>query len=246
MPTDNVAVVIPTYNERENLEEICAAVTEHGYDLIVVDDNSPDGSGEVAERIATVNPHVSVLHRLEKQGLGPAYADGFDRALGSGAAIVLEMDADFSHDPADLPRLVEAVANGADLAIGSRYVPGGSTPDWPLIRRAISRGGNLYARVMLGIPIRDATAGFRAFRAEALRNLPYRSARASGYGFQVEMAWRAVQGGLTVVEVPIAFEDRTRGTSKMNSAIVAEAMALVTVWGLGRIWRALPFLRNDR
>jgi dolichol-phosphate mannosyltransferase len=145
------------------------------------------------------------------------------------------MDADFSHDPADLPRLVAAIRAGADLAIGSRYVPGGSTPDWPIVRRFISRAGNIYARMMLGLPIRDATAGFRAFRAEALRALPYREARASGYGFQVEMAWRAHQRGLTITEVPISFRDRTRGTSKMGPRIVAEAMMLVTVWGLGRL-----------
>jgi dolichol-phosphate mannosyltransferase len=145
------------------------------------------------------------------------------------------MDADFSHDPADLPRLVAAVYAGADVAIGSRYVPGGNTPDWPLIRQLISKGGNLYARTMLGIPIRDATAGFRAYRSDALRKLPYRQAEASGYGFQVEMAWRAHQTGLTIAEVPITFRDRTRGTSKMGTNIVLEAMRLVTVWGFNRL-----------
>jgi dolichol-phosphate mannosyltransferase len=148
----------------------------------------------------------------------------------------MEMDADFSHDPADLPRLVAAVESGADLAIGSRYVPGGATPDWPAFRRFISKGGNIYARTMLGIPTRDATGGFRAFRAAALRKLPYRDAEASGYGFQVEMAWRANQLGLKVVEVPITFRDRTRGTSKMGTDIVLEAMRLVTVWGFGRLF----------
>ena len=145
------------------------------------------------------------------------------------------MDADFSHDPADIPRLIEAVDGGADVAIGSRYVPGGSTPDWPLHRRLISKGGNLYARLMLGIPVRDATAGFRAFRAEALRSLPYRTAEASGYGFQVEMALRAHQQGLAIVEVPITFRDRALGTSKMGTGIVFEAMKLVTIWGLQRL-----------
>jgi dolichol-phosphate mannosyltransferase len=160
---------------------------------------------------------------------------GFDRALADGAETIIEMDADFSHDPADLPRLVEAVDQGADLAIGSRYVPGGSTPDWPWSRRFISKGGNLYARMLLGLPIRDATAGFRAFRAAALRGLPYDKAEASGYGFQVEMAMRAHNAGLQVVEVPITFRDRTRGVSKMGTGIVVEAMRLVTVWGAQRL-----------
>ena len=153
----------------------------------------------------------------------------------AGAETIVEMDADFSHDPTDIPRLVEALDRGADVAIGSRYVPGGATPDWPLHRRLISKGGNLYARLMLGLPVRDATAGFRAFRAEALRRLPYRAAEASGYGFQVEMAWRAHQIGLTIVEVPISFRDRELGTSKMGTGIVLEAMKLVTIWGLQRL-----------
>lgn len=235
MPPDRVTVVIPTYNERENLPDISKAVTVHGYELLVVDDASPDGTGDLADRLATEDPRISVLHRSSKEGLGPAYAAGFDRALEDGADIVIEMDADFSHDPADLPRMVDAIGEGADLAIGSRYVPGGSTPDWPFTRRVISKGGNLYARVMLGIPTRDATAGFRAFRAGALRSLPYREAQSSGYAFQVEMAMRAHERGLNVVEVPIRFLDRTRGTSKMGTGIVIEAMRLVTVWGWKRV-----------
>ena len=241
MHPDQVTVVVPTYNERENVVEIASAVTALGYEILIVDDGSPDGTGELVDRIANENHHVAVLHRAEKTGLGPAYADGFDRALAGGAGIVIEMDADFSHDPNDLRRLVKAVEAGADLAIGSRYVPGGSTPDWPLVRRMISKGGNLYARLMLGIPVRDATAGFRAFRAAALGSLPYRAAEASGYGFQVEMAWRAVQKGLNVVEIPISFRDRTRGTSKMGVRIVLEAMRLVTIWGLARTWHWLRF-----
>lgn len=236
MSTERVTVALPTYNELENLSEIAEAITNHGYRLLIIDDNSPDGTGRLADELAAENQGIEVLHRAEKQGLGPAYAAGFDHALGAGAEIIIEMDADFSHDPADLPRLVEAIDGGADVAIGSRYVPGGSTPDWPASRRFISRGGNLYARTMLGIPIRDATAGFRAFTAEALGRLPYRSAEASGYGFQVEMAWRAHQNGLEVVEVPISFTDRTRGQSKMGPAIVAEAMWLVTLWGVGRLF----------
>ena len=234
---ERVTVALPTYNELENLPLIATEIVAHGYRLLVIDDNSPDGTGRLADGMARDLPGVSVLHRRQKEGLGPAYAAGFDRALSDGAEIVIEMDADFSHDPADLPRLVAAVDDGADVAIGSRYVPGGATPDWPLIRQMVSRGGNLYARLMLGIPVRDATAGFRAYTAEALEALPYRDAEASGYGFQVEMAWRAHQAGLEITEVPISFRDRTRGTSKMGLPIVIEAMRLVTMWGLGRIFR---------
>lgn len=241
MSPDRVTCIVPTYNERENLPEIAKAVAEHGYRLLIVDDASPDGTGEIADDIARSAPLTSVLHRPRKEGLGPAYVAAFDLALGQGAEVLVEMDADFSHDPVDLPRLVEAVAGGADLVIGSRYVPGGSTPDWPWLRRLISRGGNFYARTMLGIPVRDATAGFRAFRAGALRELSYADTEASGYGFQVEMAWRAHVKGLRIEEVPISFRDRTRGKSKMGPPIVLEAMRLVTVWGLGRLWRALPF-----
>ena len=236
MSPDVVTVVVPTYNERENLEDIAAAITERGYGLLIVDDNSPDGTGEIADRLAASNPSISVLHREKKAGLGPAYAAAFDHLLEGDSQVIIEMDADFSHDPPDLDRLVAAVDRGADLAIGSRYVPGGSTPDWPWIRRFISKSGNVYARTLLGIPIRDATAGFRAFRSDALASLPYRKAEASGYGFQVEMAWRAHQAGLRIEEVPISFRDRTRGKSKMGLRIVVEAMTLVTVWGIGRLF----------
>jgi dolichol-phosphate mannosyltransferase len=232
---DRVTVVVPTYNERSNLPHLAAAIRLGGFRLLIVDDASPDGTGDVAEALAANDPEMSVLHRPEKVGLGPAYADGFDVALSRGADVVVQMDADFSHSPEDIPRLIEAIISGADLAIGSRYVPGGSTPDWPLGRRLLSRGGNAYARRMLGIPIRDATAGFRAFRADALQRLPYREAEASGYGFQVEMAWRADALGLTIAEVPIVFRDRESGTSKMSRDIVIEAMRLVTLWGIGRV-----------
>ena len=235
-PPERVTVALPTYNELENLPLITPEIVAFGYRLLIIDDNSPDGTGRLADSLAADLSEVTVLHREVKEGLGPAYAAGFDRALGDGAEIVIEMDADFSHDPADLPRLVAAIEHGADVAIGSRYVPGGSTPDWPRIRQLISQGGNLYARAMLGIPIRDATAGFRAYAADALRRLPYRDAEASGYGFQVEMAWRAHRAGMKVIEVPISFRDRQRGTSKMGAPIVLEAMRLVTMWGLRRMF----------
>jgi dolichol-phosphate mannosyltransferase len=241
----NALVVIPTYNEHLTLREVVARVLAApvDVDVLVVDDASPDGTGRIADELAADQPLLDVVHRPGKQGLGPAYAAGFDRALERGAEVVVEIDADFSHDPSDVPRLVEAVEAGADLAIGSRYVPGGATPDWPLPRRLISRGGNTYARVMLGIPIHDATAGFRAFRSAALRRLPYAEAEASGYGFQVEMAWRAIEAGLDVREVPIVFRDRRVGQSKMGSDIVLEAMRLVTRWGIERRRARLPWRR---
>ncbi len=236
MRSDEVTVVVPTYNERENLEALATAVLTHGYRILIVDDASPDGTGALAERLAESRQLVDVLHRSAKEGLGPAYAAGFKQAAANQAQVICEMDADFSHDPADLPRLVGPVASGrADLTIGSRYVPGGSTPDWPLHRRVLSRGGNLYARLMLGLHVRDATAGFRAYRAEALDDLQAATCQASGYGFQVELAWRATQRGLRIVEVPIVFRDRVYGDSKMKSKIVAEAMWLVTKWGVRRM-----------
>lgn len=237
MRADDVTVVLPTYNERENLEAIIEAVLAHGYRLLIVDDGSPDGTGTLADRLAATQELVEVLHRPVKEGLGPAYAEGFAYALAKAAQVICEMDADFSHDPTDLPRLVDAVASGgADLAIGSRYVPGGSTPDWPIHRRVLSKGGNLYARLMLGLRVRDATAGFRAYRAESLAELGVETCQASGYGFQVELAWRATRRGMRIVEVPIVFRDRIYGESKMKGKIVAEAMWLVTKWGVGRVF----------
>jgi dolichol-phosphate mannosyltransferase len=231
---DLVTVVVPTYNERQNLPHLAAAVRLHGYRLLIVDDGSPDGTGALADAIAGPDPFMDVLHRRMKQGLGPAYAAAFDLILAGSAEVIIEMDADFSHNPADLPRLVAAVEEGADLAIGSRYVPGGGTPDWPVHRRFISKGGNAYVRLMLGLPVRDATAGFRAFSADALRLLPYQAAQASGYGFQVEMAMRAHEAGMKIVEIPVIFRDRTSGVSKMDGSIVREAMWLVTRWGISR------------
>jgi len=230
----DVVVVLPTYNEAQNLERVVTAVAAYGVRVLVVDDASPDGTGEIADALADGH-HISVLHRRQKQGLGPAYAAGFAAAIEDGAKIVCEMDADLSHDPADVPRLIQAVDDGADLAIGSRYVPGGGVSDWPWHRRALSRGGNIYAGVMLGGGIRDMTSGFRAYRADALRELRPGDAEASGYGFQIEMAWRAGAAGLTIEEVPITFRDRTYGVSKMDRAIAIEAIALVTKWGLARL-----------
>ena len=232
----SVLVIVPTYNERDNIRPIVSAVLAHGYDVLVVDDGSPDGTGEIADELAETNECVHVLHRTTKEGLGPAYAAGFAHGLSMGAEILCEMDADFSHDPADLPRLVAAVRNGADLAIGSRYVDGGRTDGWPWHRIAISRGGNRYASMMLGLHVSDATAGFRAFRDTTLRKVDPSTCEASGYGFQVEMAWRTEQVGLTIVEVPITFRDRRYGESKMSGRIAAEAMVLVTKWGLGRLF----------
>ncbi|HEY7584135.1 MAG TPA: polyprenol monophosphomannose synthase [Acidimicrobiia bacterium] len=234
MRPDEIVVVVPTYNEAPNLAHMTAAVLLHGYRMIIVDDNSPDGTGKLADELSISTDGVEVIHRLHKGGIGPAYAEGFARAIERGAEVVVQMDCDFSHNPEDIPRLVHALEAGADLANGSRYVPGGDTPDWPFRRRFLSRGGNLYARVMLGIPIRDATGGFRAWRAKALASLPFARARASGYSFQVEMAMRAVDSGMEVSEVPIVFRDRTRGTSKMGPEIVREAIKLVTVWGIKR------------
>ena len=232
----DVLVVVPTYNEAENIALIADAVRSQGYGLLVVDDGSPDGTGALADDLADADPGIQVLHRSSKQGLGPAYAAGFTHALDHDAQIICEMDADFSHDPTDLPRLVAAVDSGADLAIGSRYVAGGGVEDWPWHRRWLSRGGNIYARTLLRTHVNDMTAGFRAFSAAALQKLEYAGCEASGYGFQVEMAWKASRLGLDVREVPIVFRDRTRGTSKMGARIAAEAMLLVTKWGLGTLF----------
>mgnify|MGYP001812334077 FL=1 len=201
----SVLVIVPTYNERDNIRPIVSAVRAHGYDVLVVDDGSPDGTGRLADEVAEADEGVHVLHRTTKEGLGPAYAAGFAQGLSMGAEILCEMDADFSHDPADLPRLVAAVRDGADLAIGSRYVEGGGTDGWPWHRIAISRGGNRYASMMLGIHVADATAGFRAFRDTTVRKVDPSNCEASGYGFQVEMAWRTEQAGLTIVEVPVSY-----------------------------------------
>lgn len=230
---DDVVVVLPTYNEAENIRRVVDAVRRQGYRVLIVDDGSPDGTGAIADSLAD-GYNTAVLHRREKGGLGPAYAAGFRRAIDAYAEVVCEMDADLSHDPADLPRLIEAIDDGADVVIGSRYVAGGGVADWPWHRRALSRGGNIYARLMLGGGVHDMTGGYRAYRVPAIERLEPWNAEASGYGFQIEMAWRAEALGLSVAEVPIVFRDRTDGISKMDRSIALEAVGLVTKWGLLR------------
>jgi dolichol-phosphate mannosyltransferase len=191
--------------------------------ILIVDDSSPDGTGDLADRIAAEDATVEVLHRPVKEGLGPAYIAGFARALEAGAGLVLEMDVDFSHDPADLPRLLAAIEEGADLAVGSRYVGGGRVEDWPAARRLISRSGSTYARLVLGVRVQDLTGGFKCFRREVLEAIDFASVRSKGYSFQIEMTYRALRRGFKVAEVPIVFRDRQKGASKMDGRIVAEA-----------------------
>jgi dolichol-phosphate mannosyltransferase len=218
---------LPTYNERENLEamiEALGGVLDTSRDrVLVIDDRSPDGTGEIADRLATEHAWVSVLHRETKEGIGPAYIAGFRWALAEGAELVLEMDCDFSHDPADVPRLIEA-AGDADLVLGSRYAPGGGTANWGLVRRIVSRGGCLYAQVFLGLRVRDLTGGFKCFRREALEAIDLGALSAHGYAFQIEATYRVKRAGLRIVEVPITFVERRAGASKMTGSIVAEAM----------------------
>jgi dolichol-phosphate mannosyltransferase len=217
-------VCLPTYNERENLEAMLRALEPHDVHVLVVDDNSPDGTGELADRLAGELTFVSVLHRERKEGLGPAYIAGFRRALAEGAELVLEMDCDFSHDPADVPRLMEAAHEGADVALGSRYVEGGSIDNWGLVRRAVSAGGSWYARMLLGVGVRDLTGGFKCYRRAVLERIDLDAIDSRGYAFQIETTYRALRAGFRVVEVPIRFADRTEGQSKMSRSIVAEAM----------------------
>jgi dolichol-phosphate mannosyltransferase len=228
-----VAVVVPTYNERENLDNVAGRIREAlpGADLLVVDDNSPDGTGELADKLASADPAIHVMHRPGKAGLGAAYLAGFRWALGRGYDAVVEMDADGSHQAEDLPRLIAALDH-ADLALGSRWVPGGKVLNWPKSRHLISRGGNIYVRVMLGIKIKDATGGFRAFRASTLRAITLEDVVSQGYCFQVDLTLRTLAAGLTVAEIPITFVERTHGTSKMSNAIVREAFLRVGLWGL--------------
>ena len=228
-----IVMVVPTYNEAENLPwivgRLLAAVPDT--DVLVVDDGSPDGTGKMADGLAAEDPRVQVVHRTEKAGLGAAYLHGFAVALERGYDVVGEMDADGSHQPEQLPRLLDALVD-ADLVIGSRWVPGGSVVNWPWPRKALSVGGNLYARLALGIPVRDVTAGYRVFRRATLEALDLHSVESSGYCFQADLAWRTVQAGLRVVEVPIEFVERVRGESKMDRAVATESLRRITRWGL--------------
>ncbi|MGA9521222.1 MAG: polyprenol monophosphomannose synthase [Myxococcaceae bacterium] len=222
-------VCIPTYNERENLEAICSAVlaAEPRVDILVVDDNSPDGTGQLADELAAKEPRIKVLHRQKKEGLGRAYLHAFHTALDARYQYVIEMDADFSHDPRYLPRLLDEAMSGTDLVLGSRYVRGGGTLNWGVGRKVISRGGSLYARTILGVGIRDLTGGFKCFRRRVLESIGLEEVRSSGYAFQIELTYRTLKKGFTVKEIPIVFEDRRVGQSKMSRTIFLEALTMV-------------------
>jgi len=241
---DSVLVVVPTYNERDNLPEIVAAAHEHlpEADLLIVDDNSPDGTGQLADELAAKDRKLHVLHRAGKQGLGTAYIAGFKWALARDYGFVFEMDADFSHDPKYLPIMLARARAGADLVIGSRYVDGGGTVNWGPVRKFISRGGSFYARTILGVGVRDMTAGYKCFRRQALEALDLDTVSAQGYGFQIEMTFRAIKQGFRVEEVPIVFVDRRVGQSKMSKKIFLEALTLVwklRLAGAGGVARSL-------
>ncbi|GAA3233830.1 polyprenol monophosphomannose synthase [Pseudonocardia petroleophila] len=233
-----VLVVIPTYDERENIGPVVARLhaAVPTADVLVVDDNSPDGTGKLADEMAAADPRISVLHRTAKDGLGAAYLAGFAHALDGPHQVVVEMDADGSHAPEDLPALLDALRD-ADLVLGSRYVPGGAVRNWPAHREWLSRGGNLYSRLALGVPIQDITGGYRAFRRQVLEELDLGEVASQGYCFQVDVAYRAVLAGFRVREVPITFVERERGASKMSRSIVTEALWLVTRWGAERVLR---------
>jgi dolichol-phosphate mannosyltransferase len=222
-------LILPTYNEAENIEGLVRAAlaqletTGREHTILVVDDGSPDGTGRIADRLAEELAFVRVLHRERKQGLGRAYLAGFGLALANGAELVLEMDADFSHDPADLPRLI-AAAEAADLVLGSRYVPGGGVSSWGRVRRLLSRGGSAYARILLGVPVRDLTGGFKCFHRRVLEAIDLEHVHADGYGFQIELTYKAVRAGFTVAEIPILFRERSVGKSKMTARIALEAV----------------------
>ena len=232
-------LILPTYNEAENIEPLVRAVLPqfasagHEHTVLIVDDNSPDGTGAIADRLVEELAEVRVLHRPQKQGLGRAYLAGFSVALAEGADLILEMDSDFSHDPADLPRLL-AATGAADLVLGSRYVPGGGVEDWGIVRRLLSRGGSAYARLLLGVPVRDLTGGFKCFHRRVLETIDLEGVHADGYGFQIELTYLAVQAGFTVTEVPITFRERRVGRSKMTARIALEAVWKVPALRLRR------------
>jgi len=230
-----VAVIIPTYNERDNLEPIVSRLRTAvpAAHILVVDDSSPDGTGEIADKLAAADPHVHVLHRAGKSGLGTAYIAGFTWGLEHGYGVLVEHDADGSHDPADLPKMLTALED-ADLVIGSRYVPGGTVVNWPKSREILSRGANIYVRMMLGIGVHDATAGFRAYRAAALRAIDLDQVESQGYCFQVDLTLRTAEQGFGIREVPITFTERARGASKMSQSVVLEALWRVAQWGVAK------------
>ena len=232
--TGRVVIVMPTYNERQNLEIIAGRIRDSvpDADLLVVDDNSPDGTGDLADKLAEADPHVQVMHRTEKAGLGRAYVAGFAWALESGYDLIVEMDADGSHRPEDLPRLL-ATSTRADAVIGSRYVPGGTVVNWPKSREFLSKGANLYNRIMLGVQVKDATGGFRVYRAATLRKIDLNGIESAGYCFQIDMTLRVLQGGMTIKEVPITFVERERGASKMSRTVILESFVRVARWGIG-------------
>ena len=231
--TGRVVIVMPTYNERQNLEIIAGRIREAvpDADLLVVDDNSPDGTGDLADKLAEKDPRVQVMHRTEKAGLGRAYVAGFTWALESGYDLIVEMDADGSHRPEDLPRLL-ATSGQADAVIGSRYVPGGTVVNWPKSREFLSKGANIYNRIMLGVRVKDATGGFRVYRAATLRKIDLNGIESAGYCFQIDMTLRVLQGGMQIREVPITFVERERGASKMSNSVIIEAFTRVARWGL--------------
>jgi dolichol-phosphate mannosyltransferase len=228
-----VVSIMPTYNERQNLEGMANRIRESTPDahLLVVDDNSPDGTGDLADKLAEGDARVHVMHRTEKAGLGRAYVAGFTWALEAGYDLIVEMDADGSHRPEDLPKLLDAIAT-ADAVIGSRYVPGGTVVNWPKSREILSRGANVYNRLMLGVRIKDATGGFRVYRAETLRKIDLASIDSAGYCFQIDMTLRVLQAGLVLTEVPITFVERELGASKMSNAVIIEAFTRVAQWGI--------------
>lgn len=241
-------ILLPTYNEVENLATTLGRLRQAvpGADVLIVDDGSPDGTGELADRLAAGDPGVSVLHRSTKEGLGTAYLAGFRVAIADGYDYVVEIDADGSHDPATLPEMLALAREGADLVIGSRWVPGGLVRNWPWPRQAVSRTGNTYARLVLGSQIRDLTSGFRVFRSDVLSMIDLTAVSSHGYCFQVELAWRVESAGFQVTEHPITFVERRLGKSKMHTGIVLEALGRVTVWGLTRKWRQTQnVLRRD-
>jgi dolichol-phosphate mannosyltransferase len=238
---------MPTYEERQNLESIAARLRSAvpDADLLVVDDNSPDGTGDLADKMSEADPHIQVLHRTDKAGLGPAYIAGFRWALERGYDAVVEMDADGSHQPEQLPDLLAALVAGADGVIGSRWVPGGKLQNWPRSREVLSRAANVYTRVVLGLKIKDATGGYRAYRASALRAISLDTVESAGYCFQIDLTLRMIQAGLRIVEVPITFVERERGASKMSRAIIGEAFLRVAQWGVTtRLHRRRPAARN--